>query len=162
VPKILVLLRHAKSARPEDVPDRERPLAGRGRRDAPAVGRWLRENEVSPEVALVSIARRAVETYQLVADELPKRPRDTVTEDAFGAGAGDLLDLIRGLPDDVDSALVVGHNPAIETLAAALDAQERPQREFPTSAVAVFELDTNWADLDPATARLAAFAVPRG
>jgi phosphohistidine phosphatase len=161
VAKTLMLLRHAKSAQRDDVPDRERPLAGRGRRDAPAAGRWLRENDFDPQVALVSSARRAVETFELVAGELAKRPRDVVTSDAYAAGAGELLELVRGLPQDVDSALVVGHNPAIETLAALLDEQDRP-RDFPTSAVAVFELATAWADIEPGTARLTAFAVPRG
>jgi phosphohistidine phosphatase len=161
VAKTLMLLRHAKSAQRDDVPDRERPLAGRGRRDAPAAGRWLRENDLDPQVALVSSARRAVETFELVAGELATRPRDVVTSDAYDAGAGELLELVRGLPQDVDSALVVGHNPAIETLAALLDEQDRPP-DFPTSAVAVFELATAWADIEPGTARLTAFAVPRG
>jgi phosphohistidine phosphatase len=162
VAKTLMLLRHAKSAQRDDVPDRERPLAGRGRRDAPAAGRWLRENDLDPQLALVSSARRAVETFELLAAELATRPRDLVTSDAYAAGAGELLELVRGLPQGVDSALVVGHNPAIETLAALLDQQDRPSRDFPTSAIAVFELATAWADVEPGTARLTAFAVPRG
>ena len=157
-----MLLRHAKSAWPDDVPDSERPLAKRGRRDAPAVGRWLRERELTPEVALVSSARRAVETFELVAAELSARPRGTVTEAAYGASAGDLLDLVRGIADGVGSVLLVGHNPGIGRLASVLDERGQPVREFPTSALAVFDVDSGWSAVDPGTARLVAFAVPRG
>ena len=162
MPKTLVLLRHAKSAWPDDVADSQRPLAKRGRRDAPAAGRWLRERDLAPEIALVSSARRAVETFELVAAELPVRPHETVTDAAYGASVGDLLDLVRGLADDVVSALVVGHNPGIGRLANVLDEDERSTREFPTSALAVFRVDGQWSAVDPGTARLVAFAVPRG
>jgi len=53
----LMLLRHAKSAWP-DLPDHERPLAKRGRRDAPAAGSWLREADLRPDRVLCSTARR--------------------------------------------------------------------------------------------------------
>ena len=162
VSKTLVLLRHAKSAWPDGVADHERPLAGRGRRDAPAVGRWLRDHELTPQVALVSSARRTVETFVLVSAELPVAPQDTVTDAAYAAGAGELLDLLRGLPEDVESALLIGHNPGIGTLVGLLDDSEGPRLAFPTSALAVFEVGTSWADLDPSTAQLSAFAVPRG
>ncbi|HJU98672.1 MAG TPA: histidine phosphatase family protein [Jiangellaceae bacterium] len=162
MPRTLVLLRHAKSAWPDDVPDSERPLAKRGRRDAPAAGRWLQDRELVPEVALVSSARRAVETFELVAAELSARPRGTVTAAAYGASAGDLLDLVHGLADDVGSVLLVGHNPGIGRLASVLDEAGQPVREFPTSALAVFDVDGDWSAVDPGTARLVAFAVPRG
>ena len=81
VSKTLVLLRQAKSAWPDGVADHERPLAKRGRRDAPAVGRWLRDHELTPQVALVSSARRTVETFVLLAAELPVAPQDTVATD---------------------------------------------------------------------------------
>jgi len=162
VPRTLVLLRHAKSAWPDDVADSERPLAKRGRRDAPAAGRWLRERELAPEVALVSSARRAVETFELMAAELTNRPLVTVTDAAYGASVGDLLDLVRGLAADVVSALVVGHNPGIGRLADVLDEGEESTREFPTSALAVFDVDGSWSEVDPGTVRLVAFAVPRG
>ncbi|HET6729423.1 MAG TPA: histidine phosphatase family protein [Jiangellaceae bacterium] len=162
MPKTLILLRHAKSAWPDGVADSQRPLAKRGRRDAPAAGRWLRERDLAPEIALVSSARRAVETFELVAAELPVRPRETVTDAGYGASVGDLLDLVRGLTDDVVSALVVGHNPGIGRLADILDESERSTGAFPTSALAVFDVGGHWAGVDPGAARLVAFAVPRG
>lgn len=167
--RTLVLLRHAKSAWPDDVADHDRPLAGRGRRDAPEAGRWLRRHDVAPQVALVSSARRSVQTYDLVAAEIPGAPDPTVTDDAYGASAGDLLDLVRSLRSGVENAIVVAHNPGIGALANILDDESsalpervRMRHEFPTSALAVFDVPSTWSELDPGAARLIAFAVPRG
>jgi phosphohistidine phosphatase len=160
--KTLVVLRHAKSAWPDGVVDRDRPLSGRGRRDAPEVGRWLRGQAVPVELALVSSARRTVETFELVAAELDPQPRPHVSDEVYHAGTGDLLDLVRALPTEVTTAMVVGHNPSIGMLAALLDDRSSGLLEFKTSAVAVFDLGRSWADADVGAARLVASAVPRG
>lgn len=162
MPKTLVVLRHAKSAWPDGVADHDRPLSGRGRRDAPAVGRWLREQGVSVELALVSSARRTVETAELVDAELDPPPRRVISDDVYHAGAGDLLDRIRELPDDVGTAMVVGHNPSVGMLASVLDDSSGGLLEFKTSAVAVFEVGARWAEANAGCARLVAAAVPRG
>ena len=65
----LLLLRHAKSAWP-DLADSERPLNDRGRRDAPAMGRWLRDKGYVPDLVLCSTAQRTRDTWALVAGEL--------------------------------------------------------------------------------------------
>ncbi|AYY15409.1 histidine phosphatase family protein [Actinobacteria bacterium YIM 96077] len=164
------MLRHAKSAWPdEDVSDRERPLTTRGGRDAAAVGRWLRDQALAPQLALVSGARRTRETYDGMAGELDPAPELQVADAAYAAGTGDLLDLVRDIPDDVSSAILIGHNPGIATLASLIDdeATDVPERQqmrlnFRTAACAVFEVDGHWSGIDPGTARLVAFAVPRG
>jgi phosphohistidine phosphatase len=162
VSKTLVLVRHAKSAWPDGVADHERPLAKRGRRDAPAVARWLRDNGVVPHVALVSSARRAVETTDLIIAELKPKPRQIVTNEAYGASPAELLELVHALPAEVDVAMLVGHNPGIEAFATRLAKAASTMREFPTSAVAVLEFDEDWDSVEPGAGRLMAFAVPRG
>lgn len=159
--KQLILVRHAKSAWPDDVPDHDRPLAGRGRRDAPEVGRWLAGAGVTPEVAYVSSAARARATFDLLSAELASLPRTTVTDDVYGASTGDLLDLIRSVDDDVHSVLIVGHNPGIGRLASVLDDRQSGLLDFKTSAVAVFDVGESWTGVNPGTARLTASAVPR-
>jgi phosphohistidine phosphatase len=167
--RTLLLLRHAKSAWPDDVPDHERPLTGRGRRDAEQVGRWLHSNSLAPEFALVSSAQRTRETYERLASQLDAPPKLSVTDSAYAAGAGDLLDLVRSVSFDVNRAILIAHNPGIGTLANLLDDEstdvpERPHMRlgYRTSACAVFELDGSWSQIDPGSARLLAFAVPRG
>jgi phosphohistidine phosphatase len=162
VARTLVLIRHAKSAWPDDVADHERPLGKRGRRDAPAVGRWLTDNAVIPQVALVSSARRAVETAQLITGELQPAPRQVVSDAAYNAGREELLELVRSLPDDASNVMLVGHNPGIQSLAALLEDGHGSLGEFPTSAVAVLEFDGDWASVRPRAGRLVAYAVPRG
>lgn len=162
MPKTLVVLRHAKSAWPDGVADHDRPLSDRGRRDAPAVGRWLREQGVIIELALVSSARRTVETADLVLAELDPPPHRLVSDEVYHAGAGDLLDRVRSLPDNVGTVLIIGHNPSVGMLASVLDSSSRGLMEFKTSAVAIFDLGAHWADANAGSARLRASAVPRG
>src|SRR5215831_7790661 len=108
----LVLLRHAKSAWP-DVPDHDRPLAGRGRRNAPVMGRWLRTNGYVPDRVLCSTARRARETWRLAEEGLAAAPPVSFERRVYQASAVQLLDLVRGVPSAVTTLLIVGHDPAI-------------------------------------------------
>ena len=160
--KTLVVLRHAKSGWPDGVADHDRPLSGRGRRDAPAVGRWLREQGIVVELAVVSSARRARETFDLAAAELDRAPKPLITDTVYGASTGELLDTVRELPARVRVALLVGHNPSIGMLAAVLDDRSRGALEFKTSAVAIYDVGPTWPEVNPGSARLLASALPRG
>jgi phosphohistidine phosphatase len=161
----LILLRHAKSAWP-DVADHERPLAGRGRRAAPAAGRWLRESGHVPDLVLCSTARRARETWQLAEEELGAHPRTTFEDRVYGASAAELLELARQTPPGVRSLMIVGHEPSMSALtleladddgAAPLD---RVRTKFPTAAIAVLAFTGSWPELGPGQARLADFVMP--
>jgi phosphohistidine phosphatase len=162
-PRRLILLRHAKSDWP-DVPDRDRPLAKRGRRAAPVVGRWLRGHGYLPDTVICSVARRTRQTWELVAPELGGSPSVTFEPRAYEASALTLLYLVRELPGTCRTALLIGHNPAIEELATYLaeapDAAGAPRLRFPTAAVAVLEFGGDWADLAPGHAHLLDFVTP--
>jgi phosphohistidine phosphatase len=162
----LMLLRHAKSDWP-DVSDRERPLAKRGRRDAPRVGRWLRDRGYLPDAVVCSIARRTRQTWELMAPELGGSPSVTFEPRAYDANALTLLYLARELSAPYRAALLIGHNPAISELAGSLAEPQHadgasPSRElrFPTAAVAVFEFTGDWPDLSPGQAHLLAYTIP--
>jgi len=155
----LVLLRHAKSAWPDGVPDAGRPLNERGRRDAPAAGRWLREHVDGLGVVVCSPAKRTRETWELVAAELADPPSPTVDERIYGAPPEDLLTVIRELPDTAGSALLIGHNPGVAELVELLGGQDREMR---TAAIAVLSWDGVWADAAADVARLDEHVTPRG
>ena len=108
--RTLVLLRHAKSAWP-DLPDHERPLAPRGRRAAPVMGRWLRQAACVPDYVLCSTARRARQTWQLAEGALRKKPPVIFEHGIYGASAAGLLDLVRHAPSAARTVVVVGHEP---------------------------------------------------
>jgi phosphohistidine phosphatase len=173
--RTLVLFRHAKSAWPDGVPDHERPLAPRGQRDAPVMGRWLRDAGCTPDQVMCSTARRARETWQLAQTGLEATPPVTFDRRVYEAPAAGLLALIRRTPAAVGTLLLIGHNPATEELALMLaavpsggaaipqpdDALQRMRVKFPTAAIAVLELGGTWPALARGRAHLAAFVTPR-
>jgi phosphohistidine phosphatase len=165
-----MLLRHAKSDWP-DVSDHARPLAKRGRQDAPAVGRWLREHGYLPDVVVCSTARRTRQTWELMAPALGGSPTVTFEPRAYDASALTLLYLAQELPSSCRAALLIGHNPAISELAASLAASPADAlaedgafppslARFPTAAVAVLEFAGDWPALAPARTRLLDFTAP--
>jgi len=160
-----MLLRHAKSDWP-DLPDRDRPLAKRGQRDAPVVGRWLHDHGYRPEIVICSAALRTRQTWDLVAPELGGSPSVTFEPRAYAASAITLLYLVRELPAACGAALLIGHNPGVSELASALletpgdSAPGSPGLRFPTAAVAVLEFDGDWTGLALAQARLLAYTSP--
>ena len=161
----LILLRHAKSAWP-DVADHDRPLAGRGRRAAPAAGRWLRDAGYVPDLVLCSTARRARETWQLAEEELGAHPRTKFEQRVYGASATELLDLARQTPSSVRTLMIVGHEPTMSDLTLELagddrgSALDRVRAKFPTAAIAILTFAGGWPGLGPGKARLAEFVVP--
>jgi phosphohistidine phosphatase len=159
----LILLRHAKSDWP-DVPDRDRPLAKRGRRDAPRIGRWLHEHGYQPDVVVCSDARRTRQTWDLVAPELGGSPAVRFEPRAYAATALTLLYLVQELPSRYRTALLIGHNPGLSELATSLAAPPESDRaddngppaaiSLPTAAAAVFEFPGDWPSLTPGQTRL--------
>lgn len=133
---VLVLLRHAKSDWDVPVGDRERPLARRGRRQAPEAGRWLAGHGPPLDLALVSPARRARETWELAAAELPEPPPVRVEEAAYAFDGDDLLEVVRALADE-QGVVLVGHNPATEELLERLTGRGA---RMTTACLAVVEL----------------------
>lgn len=165
----LVVLRHAKSAWPEGAPDHARPLGPRGRRDAPAAGRALAEADLLPDLAVCSTALRARQTWELAAAEWGTPPPVRHERRLYAAAPDDLLAVARETPPEVETLLLVGHNPGLEDLVLMLardgvgDALERVRVKFPTSAIAVLAwYGPDWAALAPGTALLTSLTVPRG
>ncbi|MEU6754889.1 histidine phosphatase family protein [Streptomyces sp. NPDC046685] len=167
-PARLVVLRHAKSAWLEDVADHERPLAGRGRRDAPVAGRWLHEATCEPDLVICSPARRTRETWELGSAELGVAPEVVFEPRVYAAGASMLVGVLREVPEERRTVLLIGHQPGVQDLVLSLagdgddEALARARVKFPTCALAVLMLPGPWARLAPGTAVLTAFAVPRG
>lgn len=164
----LILLRHAKSDWPAGVDDLDRPLAERGRRDAPLAGQELARIAV-PEAVLCSPARRTRQTWQLVSRALDPQPEVRFVPELYGASLEELIDLVRMIPHDVRAALVVGHDPTMSSAASALAGPgsnpadlERLRAKFPTCAMAVFHFEQGWAELNHAGAVLERLVVPRG
>lgn len=161
---ILYLLRHAKSSWDDPgLADHERPLAPRGERAGRAMAGYVRDNAISPALVLCSTAKRARMTLDLVAAGFAADPPPRVQLDraVYEADAEELLAMLRDLPPDAPSAMLVGHQPAIGDLARLLaGADERLAGKFPTGALAILE-GGEWRALGPGTAHMSELVRPR-
>src|SRR5260221_8941332 len=121
----LVLVRHAKAAA-EGRTDAERPLAERGRHEAPAIGAWLAGYGVVPDRVVVSPAMRARQTWDLASSALGSDLAPVADARVYGNTVDDLLAVVRATPADVDTLVLVGHSPSIPELATVLDDSAGP------------------------------------
>jgi phosphohistidine phosphatase len=155
--RVLYLLRHAKSSWDDpELADHDRPLSGRGRRNAAVLADQLRREGISPELVLCSSARRTTETVEAAGVE----GAISVEDGLYGASATELLERLRAVPDEISSVMLVGHNPGLEDLAAELAGPDAPER-LPTAALVTLELEGGWCELDEAHCRLVGTVVPR-
>lgn len=169
----LMLLRHAKSNWDhDDLEDRLRPLAPRGRRAAPVIGRHISGLGLVPDLVLCSTALRAVQTLELVTAEWERAGGQHVQVEMraslYLASVGELLSVIGRLDDDIKLAMIIGHNPGMAGLALKLAARGEPRgmrimaEKFPTAALAVIDLDVSqWAAVSPGTGFLQSFIRPK-
>jgi len=159
----LYLLRHAKSSWDDPtLPDKERPLAPRGRRDAKLLADHLRRERIAPELVLCSPAVRTRQTLELV------RPpgRIAFLDALYGASCDELLERLRSLPDTVASVMLIGHNPGLQELALELasgsSGLEQLEAKFPTAALATLSIANGpWSRLASGDAILTGYVVPK-
>jgi phosphohistidine phosphatase len=153
--KELLLLRHAKSSWDDPrLGDFDRPLAPRGRSDAPRMGSALEARGWHPLMALVSPAKRTRETWQLLAAELKHPPNPTFRDVLYEASADLLLNEVQRAPEIVTTLLMLGHNPGIEDFALRLAgdgsneaALKQLRKKFPTAGLARLEFTGRWDEL---------------
>jgi phosphohistidine phosphatase len=170
----LMLLRHAKTE--TDAPsgrDQDRRLDDRGRRDTAEIGGWIARHPPFPDLVLVSPAVRARQTWEIawqVMQDLVPEPRVEPLPELYGAGASQLLQIVREASvADPKRLMLVGHNPGMHELALALggssgDVASRKALadNLPTSGLVVFDLSLNdWSDAALHRARLVQFVSPK-
>jgi phosphohistidine phosphatase len=160
----LVLIRHAKAA--EGAVDRERPLAARGIREAPEIGRWLADRELVPDRVVVSPARRARQTWERAAAGLTGAPEPVQDERVYDNMVAALLAVVQDTPDGVRTLAIVGHNPGIQEFAIGFDdstgdgaVRRGVIGKYATGGLAVFTVEEPWPQARSGV--LTDFAVPR-
>jgi len=161
-PLRLMLVRHAKSSRDDiRLDDFMRPLNDRGRRDAPEMGRRLRESGVQPDLIVSSPAKRAIKTARIIAGEI-NFPEADIFEAAeiYEASAGDLLKLIRSLPEEKRDVMLFGHNPGLTDFANLF--LQTGIDNMPTCSLVRLAFDAqHWLDISPQDASLLLFDYPK-
>ncbi len=159
--KKLYLVRHAKSSwREEGVHDMDRPLKGRGIRDAHNTSQWLREQGDQPELVISSPATRALHTALIFSKNLDYAFSDiTIEQRIYHASTRELLQLVRELSDDYSSVMLFGHNPTItDFVNRCIDHRID---NVPTTGVACLKFDVGeWQNIDK-KAELVFFDYPK-
>lgn len=170
----LMLLRHAKTE--QDSPsgrDYDRALDERGRKDADEMGGYLAQHGLAPDLALVSPAVRARETWERMLTGLNPSPPADMVPGLYGADVSVLLQIAaqasgRSADKDLKGMMIVAHNPGLHEFAFALIAKAKDEDHealhdnLPTSGLAVIDLPIDdWSDLSLRTGKLVRFVSPR-
>lgn len=149
----LLLLRHAKSEWPEDVPDFERPLKPRGKKDALRMGEWLLEQQLCPDWIVSSPAQRARETAEKLCKGLRLKKDDNIHFDdqIYEAGVSSLKHALADCPASSRRVMLVGHNPGLENL--LMDLVEGVEADedgklLATATLARLRLPDDWNNLN--------------
>jgi phosphohistidine phosphatase len=167
--KTLLLLRHAKSSWDDSsLKDYDRPLSHRGERAAPVMGAYLRDEDLIPDVVLCSPALRARQTWESVEMALDMDIPIQFLDELYHATATMIHRTIQRISPDVETVLLVGHNPGFADVARWLvsegdpEEMERMRFKYPTAGLAVVDFDVaRWDDIDEGTGSLRVFIRPK-
>jgi len=158
--KTLLLLRHAKSDWDDpSLEDFDRPLAARGERDAPQIGKALKRGDILPDLIVSSPAARAKATVKAVVKAAKVNTEIQYNEAIYGASSAELINLVNRLPDASSCAMLVGHNPGFEDLVGRLSGSHE---RMPTAALACLEFQVNsWSEVGEEQGKLVWLLTPK-
>jgi phosphohistidine phosphatase len=144
--KTLLLMRHAKSSwKHPDLPDQDRPLNKRGEKDAPRMGKFIREKELIPQLILASPAKRVAQTVDGMLEKMSFKGKVEYIDSLYLAEPSSYLSTLQTISDKFERVLIVGHNPGLEGLLQILSGQVE---SLPTASLAHLILPIeHWADL---------------
>ncbi len=160
--KTLYLVRHAKSSwKYPKLDDFERPLNKRGRKNAPFMGNVLRKLKITPDLVISSPANRAAMTARIIAAALDYSLENIhYSEAIYEFSEKALIDVVKEIDDNVNYAMVVGHNPATNGFANYIG--DQPIVNIPTCGVFCVELDIeSWANIHAQCGKVKFFEYPK-
>ncbi|WP_319381007.1 phosphohistidine phosphatase SixA [Thiomicrorhabdus sp.] len=159
----LLLIRHAKSdwKQSQDLLDIERPLAEKGKKQAKKIGLWLKQQEIFPDLILVSPAIRAQQTLKRICSECPTETR--TVDELYNADLETLIKTLSTTPKKAERVMLIGHNPGLEELFQYLKSDRTPSeiQLFPTASIAHFILPGDWSHLEAGDGKLQQFVRPK-
>jgi phosphohistidine phosphatase len=159
--KTLFVVRHAKSSwKFEELSDVDRPLKGRGIRDAKTVADYLAENDVKPDVVYSSPATRALHTALIFCRRLGYPFAEIQIRDSlYMTKVSDMIEVVKSAPDQADTIMLFGHNPTITNFINKLADQKIGH--MPTTGMVSLQFDIEkWSEMD-GNAEIAMFEYPK-
>lgn len=160
--KKLYLIRHAKSSSSDiSLPDNERPLNERGKRDAPFMGELLKKKGIMPDVIVSSYAVRAFTTAKIIAKAIGYPEANIeVKKEVYLATYSTLMNIVQQLNDDTSIAFLFGHNPDFTTFTNTFS--EEYIANVPTCGIVEIQFDIKkWSDITPNNGQVMSFEFPK-
>jgi len=159
-------MRHGKSDWEEDVSDFDRPLTERGINDSPLMGKFLLKCGKTPFLIISSPAKRAKETAERLVKSCRYRKKIEFNDSLYENSPGEIIRILQKVDDEIDTAMIIGHNPSIEEATKKLCFREIKTIEngikFPTSAIVCLEVEIeSWSELYPGDCTMAWFVTPK-
>lgn len=149
--KRLTLMRHGNAEwKDPAIPDFDRTLNRRGNSEAEVMSRRLSELGLVPTLLMVSPARRAQQTAEIVVRELGIPPRHLRSEESlYLAEAEDILRVVKGTGPRIPHLMIIGHNPGLSEVARLL-APSLESPELGTGAMCSLTFDARtWSAVEP-------------
>jgi phosphohistidine phosphatase len=159
--KTLYLARHAKSYwKDQSIPDFDRPLNSRGKRDAPFMGEVLNDKKIKPDLIISSPAKRTKKTAIEIAEKI-RYPEKKIlyNEDLYEASSNTILKLIRKIDENYGSVMIFAHNPGLTMLNNHIS--DHYIDNIPTCGVVALQLDKKWIDLEKNKCKFLFFEYPK-
>lgn len=157
----LMLLRHAKSAwKDREISDIERPLSDKGKKSASKLGKWLKQQNLMPDLILVSPATRAQQTLRRICNECSAT---AITVEALYLAEIDQLQQVLADAPFAERIMLIGHNPGLEQLFNLLISETKPSHVqlFPTCSMAHLILPSDWSSIEAGDGKLQQFVTPK-
>lgn len=151
-------MRHAKSSWDDfSISDFDRPLNSRGELAAPLIGKVLKEMKIKPDLLISSPANRAKTTANIIADTIGVDI--TYQKSIYESSEMNIMMILNAIDEQVDSCMLVGHNPALTGVINALSSFSLDN--LPTAGIVAITFESTWADIKPMSGEFLFFEYPK-
>ncbi len=160
--KTLYLVRHANAlSNNSKIADHERPLDLLGEQDASSMGKRLRERTRLPTHIISSSAMRAKTTASILAETINYPIHDLIIDERlYEAESNEVLTIIHEFDNEVQCAMLIGHNPTFTYLINALSGSQISN--VPTCGLATLRFSSNtWSKVGHVQGELLDFDYPK-
>ena len=159
--KTLYLARHAKSYwKDQSIPDFDRPLNSRGKRDAPFMGEVLKDKKVKPDLIISSPAKRTKKTALEIAAKLNYPEKKILyNEELYEASSNTIIKVLNKIDEKYNSVMIFAHNPGLTLLNNHIS--NNYIDNIPTCGIVALQLDKKWTELSKNTCKFLYFEYPK-
>lgn len=161
--KRIIIFRHAKSSwNNSSLNDHERPLIKRGINAAHEMGKFIKKENLIPDIIFCSTAERAKQTLELASSEFDKEIETIYKKEIYTDGLNYAISNVKNLPEKLDSVMFVGHSPDCKILTTHFTGNPFPYPKFSTAGIVVIEFDVNtWNKVKKDKGKLKLFQSPK-